>query len=66
MYKVRYTGMGAEDYGPPAPTVTQQVTQAVVDVDRRVAEATGLKNFAYYLGVALIGWVAYNYMTQGE
>jgi hypothetical protein len=63
MYKVRYTGMGAEEFGPPAPTVTQQVTQAVTDVSRTVEETTGLRNFAYYAGIALIGWVAYTYMT---
>ena len=57
-------GVGAEEFGPPAPTVTQQVTQTVQDISKGVEDTTGLKNFAYYAGVALIGWVAYNYMTS--
>lgn len=56
--------LGAEDFGPPKPTVTQQVTQAVVDVDRTIEQTTGLKNFAYYAGIALIGYVAYTYITD--
>ena len=59
MYKSQ--GVGAEDYGPPVPTVTQQATQAVTDINKVVEETTGLKNFAIYAGVLLIGCVAYSY-----
>ena len=63
MYKVGMHGMGAEDFGPPVPTITQQATQTVTDISNKVESMTGLKNFAYYLGVGLVGWVAYQYMT---
>jgi len=64
MYK--NVGMGAEEqYGPPAPTIAQTATQAVTDISRSVEQATGIQNFAYYAGIALIGYVAYQYM-QGE
>lgn len=64
MFKQGLAGMGQEQFGPPAPTVTQQATQAVVDIERHVEEATGLRNFAYYVGIALVGLVAYQYMTS--
>lgn len=60
----KYEGVGAEDYGPPAPTAVQQAQQAVYDVENTVKEMTGLNNFAMYLGVALIGWVAYSYYNE--
>jgi hypothetical protein len=65
MFKVGMNGVGAEDFGPPAPTVAQQVTQAVTDASTTVERTTGLKNFAMYAGVVLIGYVAYQYMNEG-
>lgn len=60
----KYQGVGAEEYGPPKPTITQQVTQAAVDVERSIEQATGLKNFAMYAGGLLIGYVAYSYYNH--
>lgn len=57
--------LGQEQFGPPAPTASQIATQAVTDISRDVESATGIPNIAYYIGVALIGYVAYQYM-QGE
>lgn len=59
-----YKGMGAEEYGPSAPTIGQQAAQAVVDINKSVEQSTGLKNFATYVGVALAGYVAYQYMNE--
>ena len=59
-----YPGVGAEEYGPPAPSIGQQSAQAVTDINRSVEQSTGLKNFAMYLGVGLIGYVVYEYMNE--
>lgn len=59
-----YRSLGAEDFGPPAPTIGQQAAQAVTDINRSIESTTGLKNFAMYVGVGLIGYVAYQYMNE--
>lgn len=64
MYK-RNGSLGAEEFGPSAPTITQKAGQVVTDIDKSVESVTGVSNVAYYLGIALIGYVAYTYM-QGE
>ena len=52
-------GIGAENEGPPAPTVIQTVTQDIKDV-------TGIPiNYVWYGGLALIGWFVYkNYFDE--
>lgn len=64
MYKNNYQSVGQEEFGPPKPTVLQTVTQTVQDISKTVEESTGLRNFAYYAGVALIGYVVYRYMNE--
>ncbi len=64
MFKL--SGVGAENYGPPAPTVTQQAGQAVTDISRSVESMTGISNFPIYLGIALVGYVAYQYMNESK
>lgn len=58
-------GIGAdEDFGPPAPTGAQIVTQAVTDITQDVEEVTGIPNVAYYIGIGLIGYVLYQYFNE--
>jgi hypothetical protein len=50
---------GTTVYGPPMPTIAQSATQDIQDITK----AVGIPNFAYYIGIALIGYVAYQYMS---
>lgn len=57
--------LGQEDFGPAKPTVIQQTTQVVTDISKGVERMTGIPNIAWYVGIGLIGYVAYQY-TQNE
>ena len=52
-------GVGAEDFGPPAPTVVQQAGQVVTDVT-----GINVKTLMMYGGIALLGY--YWYTASGE
>jgi len=52
-------GVGAEDYGPPAPTGTQLVVQAGRDVLTTGIDKTTVM---YIAGGVLAAYLLYNYM----
>ena len=60
-------GVGADDQGPPAPTVVQQVAQSVQDATGLPAasQMAGVSPYIIYGGVALLGyWVYTNYFAH--
>ena len=62
-------GVGAEDEGPPAPTVVQQVAQKVQDATGLPAatQMAGVSPYVIYAGVAMLGWYVYtNYFATSE
>ena len=52
-------GVGAEDYGPPAPTTTQVAVQATRDVLTTGIDKTTVM---YIVGGAVAAYLIYNYM----
>ena len=60
------SGIGAEDAGPAAPTMVQQVAQSVQDATGLPAatQMAGVSPYIIYAGVAMLGyWVYKNYFT---
>ena len=55
------SGIGAEDAGPAAPTMVQQVAQSVQDATGLPAasQMAGVSPYVIYAGVALIGYYVY-------
>lgn len=60
-------GIGAEDAGPAAPTMVQQVAQSVQDATGLPAasQMAGVSPYVIYAGVAMLGyWVYTNYVAH--
>lgn len=53
-------GMGAEDYGPPAPTEQQKTGQAIIDVVKADIPLTK-NNFLYIVGGAIAVYAVWQY-----
>jgi hypothetical protein len=62
----RYTeGLGAEDFGPPAPTGTQLAVQEVRDIvtsDVKIPSSFSTSTIIYALGGVALAYLAYQYM----
>ena len=54
-------GVGADDFGPNAPTVTQQASQLIQDTTGLpiASKFAGINPYFVYAGVALIGYYVY-------
>ena len=60
-------GIGADDFGPNAPSVVQQVAQSVQDATGVPAAShmAGVSPYVIYAGVAMLGyWVYSNYVAH--
>ena len=61
------SGIGAEDAGPAAPTMVQQVAQSVQDATGLPAatQMAGVSQYVIYGGLAMLGyWVYTNYFAN--
>ena len=62
-------GVGADDLGPNAPSVVQQIAQSVQDATGlpTASQMAGVSPYVIYAGVAMLGyWVYTNYFATNE
>ena len=62
-----FSGVGADDAGPAAPTMVQQIAQSVQDATGLPAatQMAGVSQYVIYGGLAMLGyWVYTNYFAN--